>query len=215
MPDQYTRLLEWRREEAAARGLHKLPLDFYTSTQSYLADTRTIFEAELRSNPAGKKGDLARQTYHRAAQIARDVVEARMMKLLTLAFQASVGSGREIPNALPEERTLYDQLVSTLRSHRQNVAPFLEPATGVAPAVLEGAERPVVPRPNPERSPAPPGRSGVLVRILKSGRPIEVGGETVDLRKEDLLTLPAEAAKLLIEAKVAERVEPAAPPAAT
>ena len=40
------------------------------------------------------------------------------------------------------------------------------------------------------------------------GRPIEVGSETVDLRKEDLLSLPPDTAQLLVQAKVAEPVTP-------
>ncbi|HEY6239159.1 MAG TPA: hypothetical protein VIZ68_08250, partial [Thermoplasmata archaeon] len=146
MADHYTRLLEWRREEAATRGLHKLPQDFYAATEVYLAGTRATFETELRSNPGGKKGDLARQTYQRAAQVARDIVEARMMKVLNLAFQASVGSGRDLTNALPQERALFDRLVEGLKGHRQTVSPYLE-ATGPSPL----APAPAV----PETAPSP------------------------------------------------------------
>ncbi len=217
MADHYTRLLEWRREEAAARGLHKLPHDFYTSTQSYLAETRATFEAELRQNPAGKKGDVARQTYQRAAQIARDVVEARMMKVLTLAFQSSVGTGRELSNALPEERVLFDRLVDGLRSHRQDVAPFLE-STAAAPVAVAAGPAPSAPPPTePTGASAAggPGRPTVVVRILRDAPPIELGSGTLELRKEDVLNLPAETAKLLIQAQVAERVTPAGPPRVT
>jgi hypothetical protein len=35
-----------------------------------------------------------------------------------------------------------------------------------------------------------------------------VGADTIDLRKEDILSLPAETAQLLIQAKVAEPIEP-------
>ncbi len=207
MPDHYSRLLEWRREEAATRGLHKLPSDFYTTTESYLAETRATFESELRANPGGRKGDLARQTYLRAAQVARDIVESRMMKVLNLAFQASVGSSRDLGNALPLERQLYDRLLEVLRSHRQQAAPFLE-ATGPAPPAASSAPEPAPPPAASASRPAGAARgpAQAVVRIVKDGRPIEVGGETIDLRKEDLLTVPEETARLLVEAKVAERV---------
>jgi hypothetical protein len=48
----------------------------------------------------------------------------------------------------------------------------------------------------------------VFVRVLKDGRPIEVGGETIDLRREDILSLTPETAKILIESQIAERVRP-------
>jgi DNA replication initiation complex subunit (GINS family) len=204
LTDHYTRLLEWRRAEGSTRGLAKLPQDFYPATEAYLAEARRTFESELRSNPAGKKGELARQTFGRAAQIARDILEARMMKILNLAFQASVGGARELTNSLSEERELYDHLVATLRGHRNSVAPFLE--SGSATPVAPQAEPPraaVTAAPTPAS--LPPGQ--VLVRILQDGRPIEVEGGTVDLRKEDLVSLPAEVARLLAQAKVAARVE--------
>lgn len=214
MADHYTRLLEWRREEAAARGLHKLPHDFYSATQAYLAETRSTFEAELRHNPSGKKGDLARQTYQRAAQIARDIIEARMMKLLNLAFQASVGSGRETTNALPEERALYEKLVDSLRTHRADVAPFLEVGPPGTPAT---AATPPSPAPTPAASGEGPhfAKPTVTVRILRDAPAIELGSGTLELRKEDVLDLPADTAKILIQAQVAERVAPASPPRVT
>ena len=100
--DQYTQLLEWRRLEASSRGLAKIPHDFYSATRRFLEETRRTFEAELRENPSGRKGDLARQTHQRAGQVARDIVEARVNKLLTAAFQASIGGGRELFYALRE-----------------------------------------------------------------------------------------------------------------
>jgi DNA replication initiation complex subunit (GINS family) len=210
MPDHYTLLLDWRRAEGSARGLAKLPHDFVPTTQAYLAEARRVFETEVRENPSGKKGEVARQTYQRASQVARDIVEARMTKILSQAFQASVGGSRDLPNALPEERELFDALGRTLRAHRQSVAPYLDP-TGPTPAP------PVRSPPPPDRVPAaepraPSAPAAVVVRVLKDGRPVEVGGETIDLRKEDVLTLPPETARILIEAKVAEKVERAEPP---
>jgi len=202
LTDHYTKLLEWRRAEGSTRGLAKLPQDFYPATEAYLAEARRTFESELRSNPAGKKGEVARQTYGRAAQIARDILEARMMKILNLAFQASVGGARELTNSLAEERELYDHLVTTLRGHRTAVAPFLEPTASAAPLPAMEPPRAVVAAPA-----APAGPGHVLVRILQDGPPIEVEGGTVDLRKEDLVSLPPEVARLLVQAKVAARVD--------
>lgn len=213
MPDHYSQLLDWRRAEGAARGLAKLPHDFVPATQAFLAEARRVFESELRENPSGKKGELARQSFQRGSQIARDIVEARMTKLLSLAFQASVGGSHDIPNALPEERQLFDTLVDQLRSHRRSVAPYLEPAasgfTGSKPVAAPSLARPA------EATTTRPLSSVTVVRVLKDSRPVEVGGETLHLRKEDIVSLPPETAKLLIEAKVAEKVERPEPPRTT
>jgi DNA replication initiation complex subunit (GINS family) len=217
MPDHYTQLLEWRRNEAAVRGLAKLPFDFYRTTAGYLSDVRRSYESELRENPSGRKGEISRQTYQRASQIARDIVEARTQKILAAAFQASIGGVHELPNALAEERTMFDVVLATLTEHRRVAAPYLEAmgvpspsSAGPAPAVpappvpvAPPPEAPVgAPTPRPSRAPGPL----TYVRILKSGRPLSVGAETVDVRADDILSLPADVAKLLVDAKVAEPV---------
>jgi DNA replication initiation complex subunit (GINS family) len=224
MADPYSQLLEWRRSEGAGRGLAKLPKEFYETTRRYLAETRATFEAELRENPSSKKGELARQTYQRAHQISRDIVEARMTKILSQAFQATVGGTREIPNALAEERTLFDALLAQLRSHRQAVAPFLEPL-GLAPEPISTpssgaptASRPTSAPAAPAAPPAAPVRDHpppVDVRVLKDGRPIALGQESLEIRKEDVLSVPEETAQLLVAAGLAERLAPARPPNVT
>jgi DNA replication initiation complex subunit (GINS family) len=208
VPDQYTLLLELRRSEGAARGLAKLPHDFYATTTGYLAEVRRTFESELRENPSSRKGELSRQTYQRASQVARDIIEARMTKILSLAFQASVGGGRELPNSLPEERQLFDAVYGVLRGHRASVAPYLSgdappppaPAHAPAPSAREAP-------PRPEARSASAGPAPILVRILKDSRPLEIGRETIELRREDLLSVPAEIARILIDGKIAEEVE--------
>ena len=209
MPDHYTLLLELRRSEGAARGLAKIPHDFYGATAAYLAELRRTFEGELRENPAGRKGELSRQTYQRASQVARDILEARMMKLLSLSFQASVGGGKEVPNALPEERGLFESLTGVLRTHRTSVAPYLNP-DGAAPSAQPAGPNASSP-PRPASAPGPHGSRAApppaVIRILKDSRPLEIGSETIELRREDLLTVPAEVARILVEGKIAESVE--------
>jgi DNA replication initiation complex subunit (GINS family) len=214
MPDHFSLLLEWRRSEAATRNLAKIPHDFYTNTAAYLAEVRRSYEADLRENPSGRKGEISRQTYQRAGQVARDIVEGRTQKILTFAFQTSIGGARELPNALPEEREVYDRILATLYEHRRTAAPYLEGPMTASPAALPAARVSAAPTPPPPASPpaapAPPARTAapVFVRIVQDGRPIEVGSETVDLRKEDLLSLPPDTAQLLVQAKVAEPVTP-------
>ena len=70
MPDPFSQLLEWRRAEANARTLSKIGNEFYTGTAKYLADLRRSYESDLRENPSGRKGEISRQTYQRASQVA-------------------------------------------------------------------------------------------------------------------------------------------------
>jgi len=219
MPDAFSQLLEWRRAEANARVLAKIGPEFYSGTLRYLADLRRSYEGDLRENPSGRKGEISRQTYQRASQVARDILEARVQKLLSAAFQASVGGPRDIPNALAEERALFDQLLGTLLEFRRASAPYLEslaiPASPTAGTPAPVAAAPAaVPRPAPASpSPASPPvaaasspTSPVYVRVLRTTRPLQIGSETVDLREDDVLSLPPETARLLVEAKAAEPI---------
>jgi DNA replication initiation complex subunit (GINS family) len=221
MADYYGKLLELRRAEGASRGLARLPSDFYVLARAYLAEVRRTYESELRENPSGRKGELARQTHGRALQIARDLVEARATKILSAAFQAAVGGARDLANGLPEERELFDRIVETLRGFRLAATPYLEtagpaggpaspapPATAPAPIAAVGA-RPA-PSPPPPAA-APSASAAVFVRVLKGSPPIELGGETIELRAEDVLSLGAELARILTDGGVAERLEASDP----
>lgn len=213
MADYYTKLLELRRAEGSAHGLSKIPVDFYPQTRAYLSELKSTFETELRENPSGRKGELARQTHQRAVQTARDVVEARMMKILTAALQASLGGSRDLPNALPEERVLHESLLGYLRQHRSEVAPYLEP-TGPPPAAPKrapsSASRNLPGEPAPPRAAAPASVGGAetqILRVLKDTPKVALGTETIELRQDDVVSLPADVARLLLENRIVEAVE--------
>ena len=216
MADHFTQLLDWRRGELAVRGLAKIPPEFYTATLAYLGELRRSYEVELRENPSGRKGEISRQTYQRAVQVSRDIVEGRTQKVVNAAFQASIGGSRDLVNALPEERAMFERLLATLLDFRRSSASYIEPTQGpVAPVAVRLPETPA-PAATVANPPAPPAAPAarsrpplVYVRILKDSRPVEVGSETVDLKADDVLSLPAEVARLLVEAKVAEPLETA------
>lgn len=219
MADPYTQLLELRRSEAAARGLAKIPRDFYASTTGYLAETRQSYEVDLRENPSSRRGEISRNTHQRASQVARDIVEARISKMLSAAFQASVGGTRDLPNALPEERALFDRLVQSLTDYRRTSAPYLEAGATPMPAEPSsghGTSHPAAPATVPlgdahATPPTTPPPHLEYVHILKDSRALQVGRDTVDLRKEDILSVPPETAQILVASKLAERVRPAGP----
>lgn len=213
MADYYTKLLELRRAEGSAHGLSKLPSDFYPQTRTYLADLKNTFESELRENPSGRKGELARQTHQRAVQTARDIVEARMMKILTAALQASLGGARDLPNALPEERALHESILSYLRAHRSEVAPYLEPAgppasTPKKMSPTSGAKAGAEPA-APRAAAVSPNRSDEtqIVRVLRDSPAVALGSETLALKRDDVVTLPRGVSQLLLESRVVEPVE--------
>jgi DNA replication initiation complex subunit (GINS family) len=231
MADYYTRLLELRRAEGASQGLAKVPLDFYRQTSAYLADLKQTYEAELRENPSGRKGDVARQTHVRVLQIARYLVEARTRKILNAAFLATAGGARDLPNGLPEEKALFERVIEDLLRFRGSHAGYLEgirpaPGSAAAPERSDGPSAPAPapaaePRPARTRSPPaapaprPAGTEVVFVRVLRGSPPLEFGGEKLELRPEDVLSVAPGLARILIEGGVAEKVlaqEPAAEP---
>ncbi|HYB80003.1 MAG TPA: hypothetical protein VEG66_09665 [Thermoplasmata archaeon] len=213
MADHFTQLLEWRRGELAVRGLAKIPSEFYSATSAYLTELRRSYESELRENPSGRKGEISRQTYQRAVQVARDIVEGRSQKVVNAAFQASIGGSRDLVNALPEERAMFDEVLAALLDFRRASAAYIEPTPGpTPPAGSRPPEAAAPPPPSPPPPAVPVARSRpslVYVRVLKDSRPLQVGSDTVDLKADDVISLPAETARLLVEAKVVEPVETA------
>ena len=213
MADHFTQLLEWRRNELAVRGLAKIPAEFYSATSAYLVELRRSYESELRENPSGRKGEISRQTYQRAVQVARDIVEGRSQKVVNAAFQASIGGSRDLLNALAEERAMFDQLLGALLAFRRSSAAYIEPIGPPTPPAGTSVAEAAPPVPAPVAAPpptAPRSRPAlVYVRVLKDSRPVQVGSETVDLKADDVISLPAETARLLVEAKVVEPVETA------
>lgn len=214
MPDQYSQLLEWRRGEGTAPGqLARLPPNFYASVAGYLAELKRTYEAELRDNPSSRKGELARNTYQRASAIARDIVDSRTDKIARLALRASTGGPHDLPNSLPEERELFARLLAAVGAHRQGCAPYLDLGFGAT----DGPTDP----PRSEAAAREPGAGTprtaplVWIRIVKEGRPIAVGSETVEIRPGDVLSVAPEIAAALVQAAVAERIGPPIPPAVT
>lgn len=234
-PDYYNKLLEQRRQEYSSKGLSKLPPEFLTATADYLAWMRDVLEQEVRENPTSRKVELTRLTYQRAVASARDVLEARLAKIAQLAAQHT-NLGGDPSNLLPEERALYDGLMRELASFRRTQAPFLEaststpstapPSSATAPSARTAPAGPppsanaasTVPSPAPGASataggakPAPP-PPPVVVRILQDIPPLVLSkDESVELFREDLATLPASKADVLVHARKAERIDARSP----
>lgn len=121
---------------------------------------------------------------------------------------------------------MFDQVLGALLDFRRSAAAYIEPTPGPSPgpsppAPPRTAEVPAAsPLSPPARSPttAPAARTRpalVYVRVLRDSRPVEVGSETVDLKADDVLSLPAETARLLAEAKVVELLESSPSPPVT
>ena len=214
MPDPYSQLLEWRRNENASRGLGKLPHDFYAATRAYLADLRRTYEAELRENPSSRKGEVARHTHQRATQLARDLVEARVTKLLSSAFQATVGGSRDVANLLNEERDLLSHVTTGLRAFRASVTPYLELAapsastSPPAPSPVSPSDHPTAPAGGATTAAREAPAARAYVRVVQDRPALEIGGETLELHREDVISVTPAVARLLVDGKVAVRFEP-------
>lgn len=231
--DYYNAILEQRRLEYSSRGLGKIPSDFYTMSDAFLKELRALLDQQAREDPTGRRVEVTRQTYQRALQQTRDVIDARMSKIATRAAQyASMGG--EVPAMLPVERLLFDALVNELLRHRGNVAPFLSGGAPAppSPAVPSGGSPasqvareggpPQLSGPAMEANPAGGSRpsggvtkvkeeqpEGWVIRILQDGPPFEVSpGDTLELLREDVVTLPPSVAQILVHAGRAVRIQP-------
>ena len=194
--DRSAKLLQQRREErTSSYRLYKLGHDFYPGTREYLDELRTLLEKELKENPMSQKVDFTRGQYQRALTSATEVRNLRMTKIANLAaLAATTGAGAE--DLLPEEKGLYETLLRELKNFGQQY----EFGTS--------RERPAEEAPAATPAKAPVSRKEVVVRIVADGPqvPLETFGKT-QVHKEEIVSLPEDEAKVLIEAKRAVLVD--------
>lgn len=194
--DRSARLLQQRREERSSPyRLSKLGHDFYPGTREYLEELRSLLEKELKENPMSQKVDFTRGQYQRALASALEVRNLRMGKIASLAALAAA-SGTGADELLPEEKGLYEALLRELKAfaHQYEFDSARERSVDTPPAAT------------PQSPPA--SRKQMVVRIVVDDpqSPLETTGMT-PLHKEEIASLPEEAARALLDAKRAVTVD--------
>ena len=172
----YSKLRNIEQKEKASPFLTNIGIDFYKQAAQHIKELEEKVEEEKIKNPTSKKLVLLSDELRNTKRIWESIFERREKKIVLAALSA-VRGGKALPeNLTREEKIFFDSLLELLKEHRKRI--------------FEGYEK-----------------EFVIIRILKD-IPQFVGSDMkkYSLKKEDVISLPQDVAKVLIQRKAAEEI---------
>ena len=192
----FDRITRVYRDESQKKTLTPLEPDFYDRMNRYLAGLETDLAAERAKDPNSKASMLLGDELRKARLKREQIAQLRERKIALLASQRAGGADFDPRGLARPEQDLLQRLVDALTAHR-------------AEALGTHAPRTAAPTPALPKEAPPPVPKGVLLHILEDMPPFAGPDGTYRLRKEDLVTLPPQMAKVLVERGKARIVTPA------
>ncbi|MCK5024163.1 MAG: DNA replication complex GINS family protein [Thermoplasmata archaeon] len=210
--DQFTVVSEAYRNERRSKVLTRLPTNFYIMSEEYLAGQHEEYSQAILI-PSNPKTMMLQDQVKKVEKRLKHIYEIRERKI-ALAALDSMGGSKAPENMTKKDMELYDLLVVTLKSFRENTKPpgvpeRPRPAPKIEMKPIHHSEMMPAPEPDvPEQAlivepkPEAPGESNIIdnsiiVHVLED-IPNFVGiDHTYDLRKDDMVTLPSQFATLL------------------
>ncbi len=172
----YSKLRNMEQREKSTSLLLDIGADFYKQTAQYVKEIEDRLEEEKIKNPSSKKIVLLSDELRNTKRVWESIFERREKKIVLSALSFARG-GKEMPkNLTREEKIFYDAMIETLKEHRKRV--------------FENYEK-----------------EFIVVRITED-IPQFIGSDMkkYSLKKEDVISLPCDVAKILIKRGVAEEI---------
>ena len=189
----FERITRVYRDESSKKGLTHLEPDFYEKVSRYIGGLETELAAERQKDANSKAAMLLQDELQKAHKKREQISQYRERKIALLASQRASGADVELRGLAKPEQDLLQHLVDILTNHRRE-----------ALGLLTKTELPTVTTKGPVGA-TPSGATlassskGVLLHILEDVPPFAGPDGTLRLKKEDLVTLPAQMAKVLVE----------------
>lgn len=187
----FERITRVYRDESSKKSLTLLEPDFWERVARYVAKLEADLGAERAKNPNSKSAMLLQDELRKVGQKREQIYQYRERKIGLLASAKVGGEVVETRGLARPEPELLDGLVALLADAR---AAAMGAGTVAPTAVPEASERPAPKVPKARAAP-----DGVLVRVLEDVPPFAGPDQTYRLRKEDLVTLPPQLAKVLVD----------------
>lgn len=200
----YETLRKRQQSERGSPKLSKLDAEFYRLLEAYLQGLGEEHQREHGRNPTSAKSTLLNDELTNTRRLAEDLYEHRERKVVTAALIAARGGQPETHGLLlREEQELYEAIVALLRDTKRRILhgrpAAAPPAPPPAPVQAQGS--PVLnvqPAPEaPAPAAAPEGRT--VVRVLEDVGSFAASDlRTYVVRREDVVSLPTDTARILI-----------------
>ncbi|BBL69185.1 hypothetical protein [Methanoculleus chikugoensis] len=183
----------------------------YDDARAYVEKRKTDYY-DLKNPLESRMGSLIIEEIGSVTETVQEIFSVRTRQVLDLAFQQAEGqyaSKDEARKMLPEERAMYERIISAIEECREalvhgEAAPFGgDDAAAVgrsdeADGIPEPRGTPAVPAPRPARSPY------ALVHIRSDVESfMGMDGRTYVLKMGDIVTLPENNADVLCEHDIA------------
>jgi DNA replication factor GINS len=187
--------------------LSEMPMDLYEKVGEHLKGLQE--QVYACRDPLSDPAQTLMEEVAAMRETIRDIFRIRSRKVLSLAAlqtESHIADRDELRKMLPAEREMYDEIARVIETARHGMVSGMplraeseSPADAGAevPAVADAGCGPVEPAPV------------VLVRILQKIDPfVGMDGRIYALRKEDVVTLPARNADVLVERNIALNITP-------
>ena len=208
--DQFTVVSEVYRNERRSKVLTRLPTNFFTLSEKYLARQHEEYSQAILI-PSNPKTMMLQDQVKKVEKRLKHIYEIRERKI-ALAALDSMGGSSAPENMARKDKEMYELLIATLKSFREGTKPPEIPERPVPALKTE-----MKPAPRVETKPAPEPEipeqaliaepeelkeisvpdDNITVHVLED-IPNFVGVDhTYDMRKDDMVTLPSQFATLL------------------
>lgn len=190
--------------------LSEMPPDLYEKVRDHLKGLQE--QVYSCRDPLSDQAQTLMEEVASMRETIRDIFRIRSRKVLSLAAlqtESRITDRDEIRKMLPAEREMYDEIAQVIEGARHGmVAEVVPRAEGEAAAAGAGTGAEVPATADAGCGPVEPLRVR-LVRILQEIDPfVGMDGRIYALRKEDVVTLPARNADVLVERNIALNITP-------
>jgi len=173
----YSKLRNIEQNEKMASSLTDIGINFYQEAIGYIKKMEEKIENERIKNPSSRKITLVSDELRNTKRILKNIFERREKKIVLAALISARTEEKPPENLTKEEKDFYNELLKILKENRKKIFEVRK-------------------------------KEFAVLRILKDV-PQFVGSDMKKyiLKKEDVLSLPIEVAKILVERKAAEEID--------
>lgn len=173
----YSKIRNIEQNEKMASGLTDIGINFYQEAVSYIKEMEEKIEGERIKNPSSRKIMLLSDELRNTKRILKNIFERREKKIVMNALLMARTEGKTPENLTREEKIFYDSLLKILKENRKKIFEVKK-------------------------------KEFAILRILKDvPQFVDSNMKKYRLKKEDIISLPVEVAKILIERKAAEEIK--------
>ncbi|MDD1656810.1 MAG: hypothetical protein LUO87_05490 [Methanomicrobiales archaeon] len=187
--------------------LSEMPPDLYDKVRDHLKGLQE--QVYACRDPLSDQAQTLMEEVAAMRETIRDIFRIRSRKVLSLAAlqtESRIADRDEIRKMLPVERQMYDEIAQVIDAARHGMVAEVAPRVEGEASAAAGAEVPAAADAGCGPVEPPPVR---LVRILQAIDPfVGMDGRVYALRKEDVVTLPARNADVLVERNIALNITP-------